>query len=128
MRAIRSNAKPPLVDEEPAFTEAPEGAILTRAHMTRERSRRLVDAKLALVHTRDGRLACEVCGFDFAMIYGERGAGFAECHHVRPLSELRENDTTSIDDLAVLCANCHRMIHRSRPWLTIDQLRAIVTG
>jgi len=68
----------------------------------------------------DGRLFCEVprCGFDFERVYGELGAGFAEVHHLRPLSELRRPVSTTLADLAVVCANCHRMIHRdgeSRP-------------
>jgi 5-methylcytosine-specific restriction enzyme A len=29
-----------------------------------------------------------------------------------------------IDDLALICANCHRMIHRVAPWLSPDELRA----
>jgi 5-methylcytosine-specific restriction protein A len=28
--------------------------------------------------------------------------------------------------LELVCSNCHRMIHRRRPWLTIEQLRSIL--
>ena len=33
---------------------------------------------------------------------------------------------TRLDDLILICANCHRMIHRHNPWLTPDHLRALV--
>lgn len=62
----------------------------------------------------DGRLFCEVpgCGFDFETTYGELGNGFAEVHHLRPLGELGRPVSTTLRDLAVVCANCHRMVHR----------------
>ena len=60
----------------------------------------------------EGALRCEGCGFDFAATYGELGHGFAECHHVVPLADLRAGSRTRLSDLVILCANCHRMIHR----------------
>jgi len=71
------------------------------------------------------RLTCEVCDFNFAKDYGPLGEGFAECHHRVPMSELREEYRLRLKDLAIVCANCHRMLHR-RPWRTIPQLREIV--
>jgi predicted HNH restriction endonuclease len=105
------------------IVEAEEGRILTRAHLVRERSRTLVDAKKQEALKATGRLACEVCGFDFEAIYGERGGGFIEAHHVLPLHQLLPGAKTKLADLGLLCANCHRMVHSRRPWLTIDQLR-----
>jgi hypothetical protein len=49
----------------------------------------------------------------------------AECHHVVPL-HVSGATTTKLADLAILCANCHRMIHRGDPWLTPDELRDLV--
>ena len=69
------------------------------------------------------KLECEVCGFDFKEKYGELGEGFAECHHTIPVSKLKKQQRTKLTDLAILCANCHRMIHRSKPMLTIDKLK-----
>ena len=79
---------------------------------------------VVLKHT--GRLACEICGFTFGAAYGPRGVDFIECHHVTPLSEIEIGRKTRFDDLALVCANCHRIIHAKRPWLTIEQLREIV--
>jgi len=73
--------------------------------------------------------ACTVCGFDFEAAYGALGHHYIECHHLNPLSERPEEEqldgaTTSLEDLAVVCANCHRMLHRRRPALSPDELRA----
>lgn len=107
-------------------SEAEEGAVLTRLHRTRERNGRLVEAKKRTVLREAGRLSCEACGFSFAVAYGDIGMAFIECHHRRPLSDLGERQRTSLDDLALLCANCHRMIHVGRPWLTVEELRGVV--
>ncbi len=75
--------------------------------------------------------ACQVCGFDFVQAYGEIGRSFAEVHHLNPLSERPDSEwaetvITKIADVAVLCANCHRMIHRRRPALSLDELRSFM--
>ena len=103
--------------------DAPEGRVLSRMHRTRERSRKLVKKKLAESIKVSGSLACQVCGFDFRLHYGEIGEGFAECHHLRPVSSLGDGHRTRLEDLAIVCANCHRMIHRRRPWLSLQELR-----
>lgn len=75
--------------------------------------------------------SCQLCGFDFAKIYGALGQDFAEVHHLNPLSERPPEEwteavRTSIAEVAVLCANCHRMIHRRRPAFSIDELRVML--
>ncbi|MGX4691569.1 HNH endonuclease [Streptomyces sp. JNUCC 63] len=104
---------------------APEGRLLLRRHRARERNRGLRKKKIDSVLRRGGTLACEACGFDFEEVYGERGAGYVECHHVVPLHEAGEGKTR-LSDLALICANCHRMIHRRAPWPTPAELRAVI--
>lgn len=106
--------------------EAIEGKILTRLHLQRERSSKLIKAKKAKQIEKYGRLLCEACGFDFNDAYGERGVGFIECHHISPLCELAGTSKTTLDMLSLVCSNCHRMIHIQRPWLTIEELGSIV--
>jgi 5-methylcytosine-specific restriction protein A len=60
--------------------------------------------------------------------YGARGEGFIECHHLVALSTLRPGQRTRLSDLAVVCANCHRMIHRGTPWLGLEELRALLAA
>jgi hypothetical protein len=67
---------------------------------------------------------CAACNFDFAEQYGEIGSGFIHVHHLSPLSavtEVRQVDPAR--DLIPLCPNCHAMVHRTRPPLTIEALR-----
>ncbi|HWI09200.1 MAG TPA: HNH endonuclease [Solirubrobacteraceae bacterium] len=91
------------------LTGLPEGSTKERKHRRVERNRALRDAALR-VHGQ----ACMVCGFDFEQTYGSRGAGFAEVHHLKPLASLQGKAllTNAVTDVAVLCANCHRMVHR----------------
>jgi 5-methylcytosine-specific restriction protein A len=112
------------VEQVPVIS-AREGQRLLRLHWERERKPELSKAKKQAVLVTIGRLACEACDFDFASVYGELGAGFAECHHVSPLSELEGPRETTLDDLAIVCANCHRMLHK-RPWRRVDELRALL--
>lgn len=109
---------------QPGEAEAVEGRLLTVAHQRRERSRKIVQAKKDASLKATGALVCEVCRFDFAARYGTRGVGFIECHHTKPVADLGDGTPTRLRDLALVCANCHRMIHAHRPWLTVDELRA----
>ena len=110
------------------IVEAEEGRILTRLHRSRERSRKLVEQRKLKALKEFGRLRCEVCLFDFEESYGIRGKGFIEAHHTKPVETLVEGAKTRLEDLVLLCANCHRMVHASRPWLTIEQLRDLLNG
>jgi 5-methylcytosine-specific restriction protein A len=112
-------------DEEEVF---PEGKILSRLHRFRERNANAVKRKKERTLAATGKLACEVCGFDFHKKYGELGYGYAECHHTTPLSLLNRESSTRLSDLAIVCANCHRMLHRSREWLTIVGLKQIIVN
>ena len=109
-------------DEE----EGAEGQVLTRTHRYRERNIKLVKKKKEKILRERGNLTCEVCGFDFVVRYGERGEGFIECHHTRPVSELKAGEKTKITDLSLVCSNCHRMIHKKKPWLSIEELKALL--
>lgn len=117
-------ALPPVALDEGGVTE---GRLLERRHYVRERNPKLRAAKIDEALAQHGCVACEVCGFDFERTYGSRGTRYAECHHVVPLHASGET-TTRLEDLAVLCANCHRMIHRGDPWLTPAELRALVVS
>jgi 5-methylcytosine-specific restriction enzyme A len=108
----------PAADEDFA---AHEGRLLMRRHAARERDPRLRRQKITEAIGRGQPLSCEVCGFDFGRTYEERGRGYIECHHVVPLHTLGPR-VNRVQDLALVCANCHRMVHRA-PWLTPNELR-----
>lgn len=98
-----------VVDETEAEVEAAEGRLRLRVHLARERSRSLIrDFKASL-----SNFACEACKTDLGEVYGELGQGYIEAHHRLPVATLEEGATTKLSDLAALCPNCHRMIHRN---------------
>jgi|GEM_PF-2626472 len=104
---------------------ATEGRRLLRLHKSIERKGKLVKQRKALVLAETADLMCEVCFFSFHDAYGDHGIGFAECHHIEPLAEITGETLTSLDDLSIVCANCHRMLHR-RPFPTLDNLRQMI--
>ena len=112
--------------DEPDIQEAEEGRVLTRLHRIRERNRKLIEAKKKAALKRHGHLFCEACGFDFSQKYGPTGDGLIDVHHTTPVHTLSQGDITRLEDLALLCANCHRVVHSSRRWLTIDQVKGLI--
>jgi hypothetical protein len=96
-----------------------EGGRRLVLHLRRERSAKLVSAKKASVVAAGRSLACEACGFSFGEQYGNLGASYCEVHHRRQLAH-REEGATTLRDLAIVCSNCHRMIHRTQPMLSVQ--------
>ena len=93
-----------------AHEEHIEDATRFRYHKRIERN-----AALAAQVKKIKGSTCEVCGLSFEERYGPIGAGFIEAHHLRPLATLK-GSRVPMDphrDFAVLCSNCHRMVHRS---------------
>ena len=106
----------------------PEGGKRLVLHWKIERSPELARRKKENVQRELGCLACECCGFDFASFYGPAGEGFIEVHHRRPLHTLTEVTVTTLEDLAVVCSNCHRMLHRLQDG-SVETLRTkIIAG
>lgn len=71
--------------------------------------------------------ACSVCGIDFEQVYGDVGAGYIHVHHLTPLAHGDgQRLVDPIHDLRPVCPNCHAMLHRSDPPLTIAELREII--
>ena len=67
---------------------------------------------------------CVVCNFDFEKIYGSIGKEYIHVHHVIPLAEIKqEYEVDPIKDLIPVCPNCHAMIHKAQPALTVKQLK-----
>lgn len=97
----------------------PEGAMKEYQHKKRERNKTLIQ-KAKQIFIEKGHCCCQICGFDFSEKYGILGKNYIEAHHTIPVSELTENSETKIEDLAFVCSNCHRMLHRRRPWLSMN--------
>ena len=114
-----------LPDSEEEFEDiAIEGRLLFRVHRRRERQPELARRKRVSVVKTHGRLVCEACDADGSR-YGSLGEAVFEVHHLVPLADSGET-VTGLPDLALLCANCHRAIHRSATWLSLSGLRGLI--
>jgi len=60
--------------------------------------------------------------FRFFTKYGAIGKGLIDVHHTKLVHILIESDITKLEDLALLCANCHRVMHSSQQLLIIQQV------
>ena len=123
----RAEAEGSVVDEddESAF---PEGRESFKTHRHLERDGKMPRKAKAKRLAEAGKLECDVCGMDFHRVYGELGHGFIEAHHTVPVSELAGAQKTKVSDLALVCSNCHRMLHRGSSLLTVEKLRRLVHG
>jgi 5-methylcytosine-specific restriction enzyme A len=95
--------------------EVPVGAGLEDLRKFRQHKRLERNRKLANSAKKYHGYNCQACGFNFCSMYGIIGNDFIEAHHLRSLSKLK-GTVVELDprtDFAVLCPNCHRMIHRT---------------
>lgn len=99
--------------------EAIEGDTLRKEASFRNRNRALISAKKEY-----SDYLCEICGFNFEGTYGNIGHKYIIAHHLRLISSGRTR--TTFDDIVLICANCHSMVHRQNPPFTINQLKQIV--
>lgn len=105
-----------------------EGQLLTARHRRRDGRLR----KKLLGQTGDDKLVCAICTFSAPPLKRELRESFFEAHHVRPLSDVKGVISTRVADMSLLCAGCHRFIHKliatSKRWISIDEARARLNG
>ncbi len=97
--------------------------------LVRERSYFKRNPQLVRAAKERHNYVCQACYFQFKDKYGELGDDYIECHHMNPLSERTNSEKivkTSLDEVTVLCSNCHRMIHRTSPAMSLERLKSIV--
>jgi hypothetical protein len=112
-------------DEDEELAAFPEGESKMRFQLHRRREKRLREAKIEEVKAATGALRCEVpgCGFDFESVYGAQGENFAHVHHRTPLATVSSKTMNTTAALAIVCANCHAMIHREGGCLDLKEIR-----
>lgn len=101
-----------------------EGATKTVAVNSFERNAK---ARLACIAHYGWK--CQACQIDFQKTYGELGSEFIHVHHIRPLHEIGEEyEVDPIADLRPVCPNCHAMIHRQKPPMSVEHLSALIVS
>lgn len=121
-----------LVDKDDLITKAKEGNPKLVTHYVKERCASLRNAKIQQLRSESkaGNLSCEACGTDakqnpkYPEEYCER---IFEVHHKIPLADIDIETEMSVDDLALLCANCHRAIHATNPLLSVEEFKNSIT-
>lgn len=98
--------------------ESDETAEMNIEDLTRLRYHKRIERNAMLVKEVKRRQGsrCRACSLDFSEVYGPLGQGYIEAHHLTPVYQLK-GQRLHLDperDFAVLCANCHAMIHRSQ--------------
>lgn len=101
--------------------------LVSHSKIEKVRNPALVRQAKKIFKITNGRLFCEVCGFDFEDVYGVKGKNFIEAHHNRPISEIKSRITLTIDDLTMVCSNCHRMLHKP-PWISVEDLKKLISS
>lgn len=97
----------------------------------RKRSRKLTQMARKY-YSREDKIWCAGCNFNFDDFYGERAAGYIEIHHLKPIHTYEAKDMekgihNALENLSPLCSNCHRMVHRdSKALLGLPELRDLV--
>lgn len=101
-----AHAKTPLSRPDFQTTQALEGLAKEYRAITRRRSASLREAAL------NGSCGtCEACGIDFSSVLGGLGASVLQVHHKNQLAHAETEVVTTLKDIAVLCANCHSLVH-----------------
>ncbi len=123
-REALASVASPTEQTSPTDVTAIEGVIRETAALTKGRNRGLRDAALAR-----SLGVCAACGIDFSRVLSGKGYRALQVHHTRQLSLQTEPAVTSIDELAVVCANCHALIHAdpfaAMPVATLRELWAV---
>jgi predicted HNH restriction endonuclease len=110
-----------------ANIQGKEGKLLYRTHAYKERDRSFADrAKKHYRAKSGGKLLCVACDLDPTVQYGENGERCIEAHHKIPIEELQPDSITLVEDMAMVCANCHKIIHSRKPCLTIEEVRTLL--
>lgn len=98
--------------------EADEGKKYKAEAIFRVRNRALIEAKKANSDYR-----CKVCNMSFKEVYGAIGEGYIIAHHVNPIGSRESSSRTTLDDIALVCSNCHDMLRKTEPPMSISKLR-----
>lgn len=110
--------KPPDIDIHPDSLSK-EGEKRLRLHLDSERKPQNVKAKKQSAAS----LNCEICGFSFLHFYGHVAGDYCEVHHLIPLKSLKGATPINLNDLAILCSNCHRVVHMRYPPYGLQEVR-----
>ncbi len=75
----------------------------------------------------NGILKCEICGFDFASVYGSEFSEKMHIHHLVEIATIGEEyEIDAIKDLLPVCPNCHMIAHSRKPAYSPEEIKAMI--
>ncbi|MFH0783302.1 MAG: HNH endonuclease [Pseudomonadota bacterium] len=89
-----------------------EGESKTELHKSIERDRAFRNKKISLFIEEHEKIYCELCRFNFLQYYPFLQTDIIEVHHIIPLSTLTKGTVVKLNDLILLCSNCHFAVHQ----------------
>jgi 5-methylcytosine-specific restriction protein A len=107
-----------------------EGKLVIARHERRERNPKL---RHQLLNSRSklGAIKCDMCGCKSSSPVASISEAMFEAHHIEPHAQAPER-ITKLEDMALLCSNCHRMIHRAisleKRLFTLDEENGLIWG
>ena len=101
-----------------SMMEVKEGKRFVSEAMFRVRNQALIDLK-----KRRSDYRCEVCNMKFKDVYGDIGSEYIVAHHVKTIGSRKKASKSTLDDISLVCANCHDMLHTKDPPYSIKELR-----
>ena len=103
--------------EEETFVEGEKSAAART-----ERS-----AKLRVAAKEKWGLKCYCCGFDFEQFYSSTARGAGVVHHLELFSVNNKKRKTTVEDVRVVCANCHYVLHLTKSPMSVQDLKKVVS-
>jgi 5-methylcytosine-specific restriction protein A len=101
-----------------------EGLLTETVKYVKGRSRQLRDLAL-----RNSEGVCSVCNVDYRKVLDGKGVRVLQVHHKKQLAATDAPRLTLLSDLAVVCANCHLLIHTNpKKALSVETLREMLTA
>ena len=106
-------------DEVVGFPEGASSQVLVNRYERDPRNRKAAIA----IHGE----SCMACGFNFRKVYGDLGTSYIVVHHLTPVSAIGDDYIINPrTDLVTICANCHAMVHRTNPPLSLIELKSLL--
>jgi 5-methylcytosine-specific restriction protein A len=123
--ADRIQARTIALPEEAETNNLSEG---DRMEITVNRYERSANARTKCIEHHG--TSCCVCGFDFAVVYGDAYVGYIHVHHLTPHSSHSKDQgihkVNPVEDLRPVCPNCHAVIHYGGKTRPIDEVRTLI--
>ncbi len=113
---ITSKQKSASKSNKKAFAE--EGAEYNAYAKFRKRNREIIEIKKS-----ESNGHCEVCDFNYSHYYKGLFKNHLVAHHLKPIGSRKVPKITKLEDLALLCSNCHTAIHSTNPPMSLNKLR-----